>query len=224
MKMSVSVKILWLWFWAMLALGVFWGFTQPDFFTNQFMQEDGFIEYSTVVLLLASVVLVFFRWKKFRSTQTWKFTLVSWLIIVTFLFVAGEEVSWGQRIFNLETTDYFKEHNTQEELNLHNLMVGDVKINKLIFGLILTTAILIYTVLVPILYTRFTGIKRLLDAWYIPVPSWRQSISYVVLMILITIIPASKNWELLEFGSVLIFFLILLNPRNKAVLEAPKNL
>ena len=103
-------------------------------------------------------------------------------------------------------------------------MVGDVKINKLIFGLILTTVILIYTVLVPILYVKFKGIKSLLDSWYIPVPSWRQSISYIALMVLITIIPASKNWELLEFGSVLIFFLILLNPRNKAVLESSNNL
>lgn len=224
MNMNVLVKILWIWLWAMLALGVYWGFTQPDYFTNEFMREDGFIEYATVVLLLASVVLVIGRWRKYRAHQNWKFSLICGLIVVAFLFVAGEEISWGQRIFNLETTDYFKEHNTQEELNLHNLTVGDVKINKLIFGLILTTVILIYTILVPILYTKITAVKSLLDAWYIPVPTWRQSISYVVLMVLISIIPASKNWELLEFGSVLIFFLILLNPRNKAVLEPSKNL
>ena len=38
------------------------------------------------------------------------------------LFVAaGEEVSWGQRVFGIETPDAFVDDNRQDELNLHNL-------------------------------------------------------------------------------------------------------
>ena len=37
---------------------------------------------------------------------------------IAFFFVAGEELSWGQRIIGIETTEYFKENNVQEELNL----------------------------------------------------------------------------------------------------------
>jgi hypothetical protein len=38
------------------------------------------------------------------------------------LVVAGEEISWGQRLFGLFPPDVFQEHNDQQELNLHNLL------------------------------------------------------------------------------------------------------
>ena len=195
-------------------LGIYWGFIDPDFFTNRYMMEDGEIEYATVILLLASCVLIMSRWLRLRKVNNVYFSLVSWFVFIAFFFVAGEELSWGQRIIGIETTEYFKENNDQEELNLHNLVVGGVKINKLIFGLILTTAILIYMVLVPILFHRLKSVNNLLDRWYIPVPRLRHTVSYLALTLVILIIPAGKNWELLEFGSVLIFFLILWAPVN----------
>jgi hypothetical protein len=102
-------------------------------------------------------------------------------------------------------------------MNLHNIVVGDVKVNKLVFGVILTTLILVYIVAVPILYRRVSYIKNLLDNWYIPVPKVRHSVAYLVIMLIILIIPNSKKWELLEFGSVLIFFLIMLTPYNHRI-------
>ena len=139
---------------------------------------------------------------------------MSILIFVVFFFVAGEELSWGHRIFNLESSEYFKEHNAQEELNLHNLTVGEVKINKLVFGVILTTAILVYMILVPLLYQKVAPFRSLIDAWFIPVPRVRHIMTYLLLLVAISVIPASKNWELLEFGSVLVFTTILWNPFN----------
>ncbi len=190
------------------------GFSNPDLFTNRYMMEDGAVEYATVLLLLASCLLVGYRWFTYNRAQPIRFTLVSALIIFSFFFVAGEELSWGQRILGLETTEYFKQHNAQEELNLHNLVVEGVKINKLIFGLILTTVIIIYLVLIPILYHKMKSASYLIDKWYIPVPRLRHVIIYLALNLVISQIPASKNWEFLEFGSVLIFFLILWNPVN----------
>jgi hypothetical protein len=181
------------------------------------MMEDGEIEYATVGLLLASCVLVVIRWFRLHRNKSFKFSLVSILVVVAFFFVAGEEVSWGQRIFDIQTTEYFKQHNAQGEMNLHNIVVGDVKVNKLVFGVILTTLILVYIVAVPILYRRVSYIKNLLDNWYIPVPKVRHSVAYLVIMLIILIIPNSKKWELLEFGSVLIFFLILLTPYNHRI-------
>lgn len=196
-------------------LGVYWGFARPEFFTNRYMMEDGEIEYGTVGLLLATCILVGYRWVKLYRNRTFRFTLTSGLVALMFFFVAGEEISWGQRIFGLESTEYFKNNNAQEELNLHNLMVGEVKINKLVFGLILTTVILIYMVLVPFLYSRIERFRKLLDKWYVPIPRLRHSVSYLFLIIIISIIPAGKNWELLEFGSVLVFFLVLWTPVNR---------
>jgi hypothetical protein len=140
---------------------------------------------------------------------------------VLFFFVAGEELSWGQRIIGIEPTEYFKENNAQEELNFHNLVVDGVKINKLFFGLILTTVILIYIVLVPILFHRLKSVNDFLNRWYIPVPRLRHTVSYLALTLVILIIPAGKNWELLEFGSVLIFFLILWSPVNHHLFRIP---
>lgn len=196
-------------------LGVYWGFTDPAFFTNRYMMEDGEIEYLTVIILLASCVVVLYRWVRLRKSRSVYFSLVSWFIFIVFFFVAGEELSWGQRIIGIETTEYFRQNNAQEELNLHNLVVSGVKINKLIFGLILTTAILIYMVLVPILFHRVKSVNSLLDHWYVPIPRLRHTVSYLTLTLAILIIPASKNWELLEFGSVLIFFLIIWKPFNQ---------
>lgn len=38
-----------------------------------------------------------------------------------FIFAAGEEISWGQRIFGISTPDALLEANRQQETNLHNL-------------------------------------------------------------------------------------------------------
>ncbi len=197
-----------------ILLGVYWGFGDPQFFTERYMMEDGEIEYGTVILLLASCVLILYRWLKLRKVHSLYFSLISLLIFIVFFFVAGEELSWGQRIIGIETTEYFKENNAQQELNLHNLVISGIKINKLIFGLILTTVILLYIVLLPIIYNQMKSFSSLLDRWYIPVPRLRHAVSYLVLTLIISIIPASKIWELLEFGSVLIFFLILWTPVN----------
>ena len=203
-------------------LGVYWGFLDPEFFTNRYMMEDGVIEYGTVILLVASCVLTGTRWWRYHRQRSIRYTLISLIIVGFFFFVAGEEISWGQRIFALETTDYFKEHNDQEELNLHNLVVGDVKINKLIFGVIMTTAILIYMVIVPLLYHKVEPVRAQLDRWYIPIPRLRHSVGYLVLLLVISLIPPGKKWELLEFGSVLIFFLILWTPVNRHLFSDPE--
>jgi len=154
---------------ATILLGVYWGFGDPQFFTERYMMEDGEIEYGTVILLLASCVLILYRWLKLRKVHSLYFSLISLLIFIGFFFVAGEELSWGQRIIGIETTEYFKENNAQQELNLHNLVISGIKINKLIFGLILTTVILLYIVLLPILYNQMKSFSSLLDRWYIPV-------------------------------------------------------
>ena len=203
-------------------LGVYWGFANPEFFSNRYLMEDGIIEYATVVLLLMSCLVTGNRWWKHGNERSLKLTLTSLAIIGFSLFVAGEEISWGQRIFDLETTEYFKENNDQEELNLHNLVVGDVKINKLFFGVILTTAILIYLIIIPLLYQKVPAARKLLESWYIPIPRVRHSAAYLVLLLIIPAIPVGKKWELLEFGSVLVFFMILWSPWNEETLKVPE--
>lgn len=36
--------------------------------------------------------------------------------------MALEEISWGQRVLKIETTEFFHEHSDQKEINFHNVM------------------------------------------------------------------------------------------------------
>jgi len=44
------------------------------------------------------------------------------LIAAAGLLIAIEEISWGQRIFNVGSPEYFMEHSDQQETNVHNLI------------------------------------------------------------------------------------------------------
>lgn len=62
-----------------------------------------------------SILPRFIKQKKWLAVA-----LVAALSLV--LFVMGmEEISWGQRVFQWQTSTYFSEHNVQGETNLHNL-------------------------------------------------------------------------------------------------------
>jgi len=39
-------------------------------------------------------------------------------------YVVGEEISWGQQVFDWDSPDWFKEKNLQGETNLHNMVTG----------------------------------------------------------------------------------------------------
>ena len=49
------------------------------------------------------------------------FAFLYFVLSICFLFVAGEEISWGQRLLNIETPDILMKHNKQGEITLHNL-------------------------------------------------------------------------------------------------------
>lgn len=77
------------------------------------MQEDRLIEWLSVVVFAAAGVAQLIRAIRVRRP----FDL---LVALFLLFVAGEEMSWGQRLLGLTPPSYFLEHNTQQEMNLHN--------------------------------------------------------------------------------------------------------
>ena len=52
------------------------------------------------------------------------------------LLVSGEEISWGQRIFNMATPAFFEQHNWQHEISLHNLDVIQLSLLNKIYILI----------------------------------------------------------------------------------------
>lgn len=200
-------------------LGLYFGLTDVDFFTNVYAREDGAVEYGTSIMLFLISVLCLLRLKNLGKHKTllWKIGVLGFALL--FFFGAGEEISWGQRIFGIESGEYFKENNAQGEIGLHNLKFGDIKLNKLIFSQLLMVVMLTYLLITPVLYRKKESIKKLLDKFAVPVVKWHHVIAFILCTVIVLIIPSKKNWELYEFAFGIIFFLIFMFPLNKHIYE-----
>lgn len=84
------------------------------------MREDAFAEWSTTTAFLAASLLYS---RRVPGSAGWGRLAALGLCAFCF-FVAGEELSWGQRIFAFQPPDIFLEQNYQQEANLHNLLTG----------------------------------------------------------------------------------------------------
>lgn len=109
---------------ALLILGANVVYTLRPGVFSELIVEDGLIEYLTMVAYAASAWLAFaFIGKrkvfKKKSTQV-LFILGCCIVGIGLLFVAGEEISWGQRILKIETPAWVDAQNRQGEINLHN--------------------------------------------------------------------------------------------------------
>jgi len=210
-----------LWGYVLLAIillvALFIGLTDKTFFNERFANEDGFVENLTTLALLCVAILSGYRLIQQWNRRKWPWLLGTGLFTILFFFGAGEEISWGQRIFGWESSEYFIERNAQGETNIHNLVVGETKINKLIFSQLLAFVMIVYLLVTPLLYRRNTWIRKTLDGFAVPVVQWHHTISFLLVTIVILIIPADRKWEVYELSFAMIFFLIFLNPLNKNV-------
>ena len=70
-----------------------------DIFVSIIATEDGVIEWLTVVGLALTSIACFRRVILLKSEKSMLFLFMTALLGLVFLFGAGEEISWGQRIF-----------------------------------------------------------------------------------------------------------------------------
>jgi len=202
-------------------LGFIWSYVDHDSFKLYYVMEDGFTEWSTVVFLLIGVFVCFRRVWLLKDQRPLLFLFMTSLLGLFFFFGAGEEISWGQRILNVESSEFFTQNNAQGETNFHNLVVNDTKLNKVIFGRGIGILLLLYlAVLIP-LYKRKEGVKLFLDKFAVPIAQNYQILAYVLLLILVQVLMASsKKGEMLEFAGSIIFLLNVAYPYNKSNFEA----
>jgi hypothetical protein len=88
-------------------------------------REDHLFEWLTSIAFLIASVLFFL---KFLKTKNVFFLLLSAMFFLGF----GEEISWGQRVFNFETPERVLNVNVQNEFNLHNIELFNGKTMKVI--------------------------------------------------------------------------------------------
>jgi hypothetical protein len=90
-----------------------------DSFFKILFEEDGVFEDLTSVFFITSFILFMLSLSKKKPLFINIFILA---LALACFYVGMEEISWGQRIFDLETPDSLKTLNYQEELNSHNLV------------------------------------------------------------------------------------------------------
>ena len=92
----------------------------PETFRNLTL-EDYWVEYLTAVwFLLAGFLLFGTAWLEPNIFRRGVYILGGMAMV----FAAGEEISWGQRIFGFATPDFLLPWNYQKEFNVHNISVG----------------------------------------------------------------------------------------------------
>ncbi len=191
--------------------GIFMGKSNYDRFFD-LVQEDGLAEYLTAIFLFLASVVCLFRIVEYRNLKKslWVFTAA--VLAFLFFFAAGEEISWGQRIFNIQSGDFFMSQNKQGETNLHNLIVGDVSVNKLIFSQLVNIVLVIYFLFSRLLAQKVQFIGKLIAKFNVPLPQNQHIIFMLVANALMGIFSVTKMDELHELSFGIIFFLIFLNP------------
>ena len=199
---------------ALMMIGIIAALVNKTWFEQKYVVEDGFIEDITLiplaVLVLACIVFLI---KYSRRKNIW-FFLTYLAISLGSFFILGEEISWGQRIFHFRTSEYFEEHNSQDEMNIHNLVIDGEKLNKIIFTDALVAGLVIYLLIFPVIYKRNDKFKRFIDRAGFPIPRLYQVIACALVFGSSFLTLDTKGAELLEFGGCFTFMLIVLYPFN----------
>ena len=103
-----------------------------------FYWEDGVSEWWSAATYLASGVMAAFVARLLIGLGHPRIGLVHVIFAVAFIFLALEEVSWGQRLFGWSTPEALGSVNEQDEITLHNL----TSLRDAFYGVMLWAAIL----------------------------------------------------------------------------------
>ncbi|WP_321368506.1 hypothetical protein [uncultured Draconibacterium sp.] len=220
MKKNISwITIIDLAVYALIIAFVAYGKQQSNFGQeafNKVIREDGWVEYLTALFLLLGSVLFAIKAVKAGKEKNRKRVIFNTVAAVVFFFGLGEEISWGQRIFSIQSGEYFMENNYQGETNLHNLEIGGVDLNILIFSQLMFIVLISYFIILPILTWKIKFIRKLVIDFGVPIPRLHH---IIILFAVNTFIPLAinlvKESELHELALTGIMFLILINPAKK---------
>ncbi len=214
-NLTILEKFTFAFLFGSIIYGLYVFFTDTTFF-DSLVAEDSFYENLTsLFLFLTSFVLIgkFFSFGKYYGVW-WKVGVG--LMAIAMFFGGGEEISWGQRIFGIQSSEFFNQNNAQQETNLHNMVVDGVKLNKIIFSNLMSIAFGIYFLVLPILWKKSEKLKNLIDKFGISVARPYQIVVFLLATALILIpIGHNRKWEIWEFAFALIMFSIVYNPWNK---------
>ena len=120
-KATFHASVFWLWGPVLFLLFVlaFEDLAPPDL-KGSLVAENGLAEALQFLLMAAGFVAAVIALRKIDVKKYFGIALLLFLGALCCLYVAGEEISWGQHIFYWETPDHWTHINDQNETNLHN--------------------------------------------------------------------------------------------------------
>lgn len=134
-------------------------------------REDGVIESVSAFLFLACAIVSLLL--AFRFTHHRARAVMHSLMALGFFILAGEEVSWGQRIFGWETINAVNELNVQRETNIHN-MGGYIADHLFIM------AVFLYGAVFPALAHNYPFFRKLFDYIGLPIASAGLAVGFLM--------------------------------------------
>ncbi len=182
----------------------------PDWYERYVMPEGyGILEVAHFLIplfgLLVAGSLLFLPFVRGRPLV---FT-VALLGALSCLYIAGEEMSWGQHIFQWNTPDYWAMVNRQEETNLHNTYAVFEKIPRTILEILIFGGGL----LVPIAAVFYPWLRRCRLSLFLPAAALMPTALGTMIFKLIdrlyqaALVPAAVNRPSETVETYLYFFI-----------------
>ncbi|HUF00221.1 MAG TPA: hypothetical protein VMN99_13265 [Anaerolineales bacterium] len=182
----------------LIAATVFLGITFLPLFANErtldtFAREDGIVENLTAIYLLVTSLLFAAGFFRFRSSA-WLLRLSYLGLALLFFLGAGEEISWGERIFGWTEQNFIRERNVQGELTLHNLeyFQGDDSLLPISISQLFIAFTFVFAVLIPLVCMLLPKLGSFVAARF-PVmplyPGLLVVITYVLQKSMLRILP-----------------------------------
>lgn len=189
--------------------------------------EDKLFEWWTVLFFLGAFVVSLILLIRTRN-------LFFLLFCLAFIFAAGEEVSWGQRMIGFGTPEFFMEKNVQKEFSIHNLEIfNQVDLNNepktgfarlLEMNFLFRAGILTYGILLPLLVFHFSFAQKIAKKIKLPIPpisiGFFFFINWMVFRLLHTSLPSypgggTEIFECLGAYNLFLICLFFLYERKK---------
>ncbi|MEJ7928574.1 hypothetical protein WG922_01185 [Ramlibacter sp. AN1015] len=97
---------------------------------------------------------------------------------------ALEEISWFQRVLQVETPEFFRNNNRQGETNLHNLALGSSSVNKSVLVKLIFLVGITHNLVLPLLARRMPRVRSFVESWGLYLPPLWPAVTYLVLVAL----------------------------------------
>lgn len=151
------------------------------------LNESGMVEsLGAIACLLASVF--FFAQAKWRKRGNHLQAFWAVLFGVGCFFIAGEEVSWGQHLFNFEVPAHIAAQNFQQEFNIHNSKLIQSSNNA--WSSLFMKVLLAYLLIFPLCVVAFPSIYQYFNWLNLPIPS-----IYIALIALLALLGNYVNFK-----------------------------